>query len=252
MPILEIPRNFADGTTLFESDIDDIRNALLALLNTTKLDSENFQANGISIIKLAADITDEVTIEKTTGGIQVIDDSILAIKIGTEAATNAKFQDASITTDKLAASTIITANINADAVTTVKILDGAVTTAKLVNDAVTTVKITDANVTAAKLAEGTAEDDWVLGRYAESDAGAVGTYRFLYYTSGSAVQPGSNIGGANLRGSSSTISLFSEWRDSSDVGSALTGQTWKYMGAHGVIGSAAPESYPAVFCVRIS
>lgn len=253
MPILAVPRNFADGTTLFESDIDDIKDSLLDLLNTTKLDSENFQDSGISIIKLAADITDEVTIEKTISGIQVVDDSLLAAKIGSEAATNAKFQDSSVTTNKLAANTVTTANINADAVTTIKILDGAVTTAKIVNDAVTTIKIAASNVTAAKLAEGSGETSWVLGRYAASDAGEIGTYRFLYYTSASAVQPGSNIGGANLRGSSTTISVFSISRDNSDIGGALTGETWKYLGAHGVAAtSGGSGTYPAVFCVRIS
>lgn len=48
--------------------------------------------------------------------------------------------------------TIVAGDIASNAVTTAKILDANVTAAKLASDAVTTAKILDANVTAGKLA----------------------------------------------------------------------------------------------------
>jgi len=114
MPQLSISKTYADGTTLFESDLDNIKDGLETFINTTKLDGENIQDSAIVEAKIAAG-------------------AVTAAKIASSAVTTAKIQDS--------------------AVTTAKIQDGAVTAAKLASDAVTTAKIVDANVTTAKIAD---------------------------------------------------------------------------------------------------
>jgi hypothetical protein len=48
MPLINIDRTYADGDILFEADLDNIKTACETLLNTTLLDSENFQSNSIA------------------------------------------------------------------------------------------------------------------------------------------------------------------------------------------------------------
>jgi hypothetical protein len=47
MPQLSISKTYADGTTLFESDLDNIKDGLETFINTTKLDGENIQDSAI-------------------------------------------------------------------------------------------------------------------------------------------------------------------------------------------------------------
>ena len=48
MATLSIPKNYADGTILFESDLDDIRTAVEDFINVTKLNVDNLQNDGIT------------------------------------------------------------------------------------------------------------------------------------------------------------------------------------------------------------
>ncbi len=83
--------------------------------------------------------------------IAVINGSISAANLASNAVTTAKITDANVTAAKLATDSVETAKIKDDAVTTDKILDDAVTTDKILDDAVTTAKILDNNITTAKI-----------------------------------------------------------------------------------------------------
>lgn len=48
MPILTIPKTYANNTVLNESDLDNIKNAIETFINTTKLDSTNIQISAIA------------------------------------------------------------------------------------------------------------------------------------------------------------------------------------------------------------
>lgn len=48
MPALIVPKAYRDGVVLFEADLDDIKEALETLLNTTKLDSDNIRAESLT------------------------------------------------------------------------------------------------------------------------------------------------------------------------------------------------------------
>lgn len=89
-----------------------------------------------------------------------------------------------------------------------------------------TAAINDAAVTAPKLATTTAERDWVLGRTAGADVGAVGTYAFMYYDHPTATfYPGQNVSASLLYyasdGTYNEISIALSQRPSG---------TWKCMG----------------------
>ena len=129
MATLSIAKNYADATILFESDLDDIRDALLTFLNTTKLNDDNIQDSGITAssklvnssisgAKLNANVVDDSTIELVSSQIRIKDDGITTAKIADSAVTSAKIADS--------------------AVTTAKIADGGVTRAKLEDRTVTT------------------------------------------------------------------------------------------------------------------
>lgn len=104
MATLDVDRPYSDGNPLTEAMLDDFLDDIETFINTTKINDDNIQTAGI------------------TASTKLVDGSINAAKIAS------------------------------DAVTTAKILDANVTAAKLASDAVTTVKILDANVTVAKLA----------------------------------------------------------------------------------------------------
>jgi len=124
MATLTTTKNYADGTLLFASDIDDFLNDIEYFLNTTKISDSNIQSASLTASSVLAD----------------------------GALTTSKFQANSVTAAKLASSSVDTANILNDAVTTIKILDDAVTAAKVDNLAVTNVKIVNNNVTNVKRA----------------------------------------------------------------------------------------------------
>jgi hypothetical protein len=145
MPTLAITKGYADGDVLLEADLDNIRDALLTFMNTTKINSDNIQDDGINATKINAD---ESTIDGTG--------TTLAVK------------SAGITATQLAAGAVVEAKIGAGAVTETKLGNGAVANAKLATDAVTsdkiaagavaTVDIADSAVTAAKIAAAVAGD----------------------------------------------------------------------------------------------
>ncbi len=72
MPTLVISKNYADGDVLVESDLDDIRDALLTFFNTTKIDGDNIQDKGISLAKLADGTEGEMISWGASGAIEAI------------------------------------------------------------------------------------------------------------------------------------------------------------------------------------
>ena len=118
MPTLSISKTYQDGDVLFEADLDNIRSAIETFLNTTKIDDDNIQDNGIT--------------------------------------ASTKIIDGTISSGKLAAESITALLLDTNAITTVKVGSNSVTTAKINDLAVTTAKIADANITTAKLADGAA------------------------------------------------------------------------------------------------
>lgn len=102
MATLSIPKNYVDGTSFFESDLDDIRDNITTFMNTPNVESDNIQTGGIdgqtdikilSITgdKLAASFVDDSTLEISSNAVQVKDSGI----------TTAKIDDGAVTLDKL-------------------------------------------------------------------------------------------------------------------------------------------------------
>ena len=93
------------------------------------------------------------------------DDAVTADKLAASAVVTASIVNGSVTTDKLGADAVTAAKLADDAVVTANIVDGnvttdkldadAVTAAKLADDAVVTASIVDDAVTSAKIADGT-------------------------------------------------------------------------------------------------
>jgi len=122
MPTLSISKTYRDGDVLFEADLDSIKSSIETFINTTKLDDDNIQDNGI------------------TGSTKLIDSTITSAKFAAESITATLLDTNAVTTAKIGESAVTTAKINDLAVTTAKIADLNVTTAKLAAGAATTVK----------------------------------------------------------------------------------------------------------------
>lgn len=84
MATISIPKNYQDGDPLFESDLDDIRNAVEDFLNITKINDDNIQDDGI------------------TGSTKIIDGTVTESILGTDAVTTVKIDDLAVTTAKIA------------------------------------------------------------------------------------------------------------------------------------------------------
>jgi hypothetical protein len=82
MPTLSISTSYADGDPLYKADLDDLKNGIETFLNSTKIDSDNIQAGGISTTALAASC-------------------VTAAKLGSSAVETAKINDNAVTGAKL-------------------------------------------------------------------------------------------------------------------------------------------------------
>lgn len=129
MATLSIPKNYADATILFESDLDDIRDNLLTFVNVTKLNDDNIQDQGITASlkladnsitgdKLAAAIVDDVTLEIVANVIGIKNDGVTASKLANDAVTTAKILNSNVINAKIADATIERVKFASRAVTT--------------------------------------------------------------------------------------------------------------------------------------
>ena len=146
----DVPLCSVQRTTEGVSTVTDLRQfaTFNAVVGTDRLVDASVTAN-----KLASNA---VTTAK------ILDANVTADKLASNSVTTAKITDANVTADKLASNSVTTAkitdaNVTADklasnSVTTAKIADNNITTAKILDANVTTAKILDANVTADKLA----------------------------------------------------------------------------------------------------
>lgn len=112
MPVITITKSYADGTVLFESDLDNIKDDIENFLNVTKINDDNIQNAGI------------------TGSTKLVDASVTSAKIASAAVSTSKIDDSAVTTAKIADANVTTAKIADANVTTAKLADGAVTAAK--------------------------------------------------------------------------------------------------------------------------
>lgn len=113
MSTLFIPRTYADGDVLYESDLDQIATAIETLVNTTKFSSENFATSGLTA----------------------------SSKIQDNAITTVKILDGEIGTNQLAAADITEAKLATGVITEAKIADDVVTYAKFDTVAITRKKL---------------------------------------------------------------------------------------------------------------
>lgn len=132
MATIDITRTYNDTALLSESDLDNIIVDTQTFLNTTKLDGDNIQDEGIDA----------------------------SAKFAPGSVTTAKFQSNTVTTSKLADSP--------DGIEAAKINDLAVTTAKINDSAATTAKFNSAAVTYAKLASVTSSISSSSGSYSST------------------------------------------------------------------------------------
>lgn len=143
MPTLTITKTYQDGQVLNESDLDNIKDDVEAFLNTTKIDNDNIQADGILPTNLDSTVTDGVTLTRdgSTKKLKIKDAGVDTTQLATDAITTVKITDGNVTTAKIADSNITAAKIASSAVTTAKINSAAVTTAKIADDNVTQAKL---------------------------------------------------------------------------------------------------------------
>lgn len=183
-------------TTLTAANYNSNWDALVAFLNTTKLDADNIQALAITtgliadgavtnakladgtaaLTKLAPGTAGQfiasvgttptwvtsagdvtLTTAGTTATFAIGAGKVLTAMLADSAVTTPKITDLHVTTGKLDNLAVTAAKLAADAVTTAKILDGNVTTAKHADLGVTTGKIADGAISARKLASGVSD-----------------------------------------------------------------------------------------------
>ena len=89
MPTLSISKTYQDGDVLFEADLDNIRSAIETFLNTTKIDDDNIQDNGIT--------ASTKIIDGTISSGKLAAESITALLLDTNAITTVKVGSNSVT-----------------------------------------------------------------------------------------------------------------------------------------------------------
>lgn len=105
MATLTIPKGWADGDILLASDLTAFKTAVETFINTTKLNDDNIQAQGI------------------TGSTKLAAASVNAAKLATNAITTAKIVDEAVTAAKITDLNVTTAKIADEAVTRAKLYD---------------------------------------------------------------------------------------------------------------------------------
>lgn len=114
MPTLDISRTYNTAEVLDEVDLDNIVDGIETFVNTTKLDDDNIQDDGITASdklvddsvtgdKLHTNVADASTIELSSNALQVKDAGITAAKLATNAVTTVKITAANVTRAKLEA-----------------------------------------------------------------------------------------------------------------------------------------------------
>lgn len=147
MPSLSTTRTYDNGEILLQTDTDAFIDDIEAIVNTTKLDSDNFQDSGI------------------TASSKFIDATITEPKLGTSCVETVNIADDAVTDDKLAADCAgagliqdgngalevnddnSTVELNTD---TLRVKDSGITAAKIADDAITADKVADNSISRLK------------------------------------------------------------------------------------------------------
>lgn len=84
MPTLTLTKSYTNGVLLYEADLDNFKTGMETFLNTTKLDSANVQAGGLT-------------------GSNLANNTVTATQLGAGAVTTAIINNNAVTTAKMAA-----------------------------------------------------------------------------------------------------------------------------------------------------
>ena len=103
----------------FDAFLDDIE----SFLNSTKLNDDNIQDNGIT--------ASDKLIDETVTAAKIANAAVTAVKLASDSVQTAKIVNGAVTVDKLASNSVTTAKIGDSQVTTAQIATNAVTMAKL-------------------------------------------------------------------------------------------------------------------------
>lgn len=207
MATITIRKEYEDGEILFGSDLDAIVEDIETFLNTTRINDDNIQNAGITASDKLVDAT--VTASKLASNAvtttKLIDDAVTQAKIADAAVGTAQLIDSNVTLAKMADASVGTTELVDDAVTQAKIADAAVGTAQIIDANVTTAKLADSAVTAAKIADGTITRAKFTGGTSLYSYASTGNGTDTAYTIGShtftnrpflmVIQPGSAITG---------------------------------------------------------
>jgi hypothetical protein len=120
MATLSITKSYADAQILFEADLDAMKSSIETFVNTTKLNDDNIQNQGI------------------TGSTKLADLSVATANLEDETLGSSNFDASAVTTAKLGSSAIIAAKIDSSAVTAAKIASEGVPRTALYTPAVAT------------------------------------------------------------------------------------------------------------------
>lgn len=145
MAILSIPVTYADGDTLYKSDLDNIVESVETLINVTKLDTENFSSQGVT--------------------------------------ASTKIQSGSITSDKLAPLSISAAKIVDAAVQSGNIVDGTILTASIADSTIASSNIVDASLTTDEIYLTTTSYNSYVDHFTTSSSSYVSTGASTTFTS---------------------------------------------------------------------
>jgi hypothetical protein len=253
MASLSITKSYEDGTIFFEADLDNIRDAIIQFVNSTKINDDNIQDGSIVIANLGPNLVDNVSIKKTTSGVALNELGITTIKLTSNSIVTAGIANTTLAASKINDGAVTAAKIQAGAVTTAKIPAGAVTSAKLASNSVTGSKIDNDQVTAAKLATGSNEDTWVYNRLAGGDLNDIGTIRMLFYTLNVTLTVGATTSGSNLcTSTTSSTSFMVRSISNANRGSTVSG-TWRNISGEPLFySSSGSGANPLGLFVRIS
>lgn len=105
MSTLSITKDYNTGEPVFEADLDAMKSSVETFVNTTKLNDDNIQDNGITASSKIADAT--ITAAKLDA------DSITTTKINNLAVTTAKLGDLAVDTTALGAAAVTKAKMEA-------------------------------------------------------------------------------------------------------------------------------------------
>lgn len=122
MATLTITKNYADGTLLEEAELDPFINNMQTFINTTKINDDNIQNQGITASTKLADGT--ITAGKINAGavteVTILASNVTTTNINDSAVTEAKIPASNITIAKIADSTVASADFSANSVTYAK------------------------------------------------------------------------------------------------------------------------------------